>query len=80
MYVYCKNCRKKKLIPENTPHSIAAGIIYYVSLSCNLNINKKDINKTSQISEVTINKCYKKLEKYQEILLPKTIISKYNKI
>ena len=68
----------KKLIPENTPHSIAAGIVYFVSLVCNLNINKKDINQVSKISEVTINKCYKKLEKYENSLIPKTIVQKYN--
>ena len=68
----------QKLIPENTPHSIAAGIVYFVSLICNLNISKKDINQISKISEVTINKCYKKLEKYEEKLIPKTIVQKYN--
>ena len=68
----------KKLIPENTPHSIAAGIVYFVSLVCNLNINKKDINQVSKISEVKINKCYKKLEKYENALIPKTIVQKYN--
>ena len=35
---------KKDLIPENTPHSIAAGIVYYVSQVCNLNICKKKVN------------------------------------
>ena len=73
-----KNVENKKLIPENTPHSIAAGIVYFVSIMCNLNINKKDINYVSQISEVTINKCFKKLEKYENILIPKTIVQKYN--
>jgi transcription initiation factor TFIIB len=68
----------KKLIPENTPHSIAAGIIYYVSLNCNLNITKKDIHQISQISEVTINKCCKKLEKYHNMLIPNSILQKYN--
>ena len=71
----------KKLIPENTPHSIAAGVVYYVSISCNLNISKKDINQTSRISEVTINKCCKKLEKIEKDsfvkLIPKTILNKY---
>lgn len=67
----------KKLIPENTPHSIAAGIIYFISLVCNLNINKKDINKVSSISEVTINKCSNKLDKYKNILVPPVIINKY---
>lgn len=68
----------QKLIPENTPHSIAAGIVYFVSLICNLNISKKNINHISKISEVTINKCYKKLEKYENKLIPKTIVEKYN--
>lgn len=69
----------QKLIPENTPHSISAGIVYFVSLLCNLNISKKDINHVSKISEVTINKCFKKLEKYESKLVPKTIIEKYNR-
>lgn len=70
--------KTQNLIPENTPHSIAAGIIYYISLNCNLNVSKKDINEASQISEVTINKCYKKLENYKDILIPQTVIQKYN--
>ena len=69
----------KKYIPENTPNSIAAGIIYYVSLHCNLNISKKQIHNISTISEVTINKCCKKLEIYHDNILPKSIIEKYNK-
>ena len=66
------------LIPENTPHSIASGIVYFVSVVCNLNINKKTINNISEISEVTINKCYKKLSKLQSQLIPKSILEKYN--
>jgi transcription initiation factor TFIIIB Brf1 subunit/transcription initiation factor TFIIB len=68
----------KKFIPENTPHSIAAGIVYYISLQCNLNIDKRDIHMVSQISEVTINKCCKKLEKFNDRLLPRTVLEKYN--
>jgi len=53
-----------KIIYENTPPSIAAGSIYlYVRIN-NINISKKDISNISKISEVTINKCYKKLEEY----------------
>lgn len=66
------------LIPENTPHSIAGGIIYFVSQVCNLNITKTAINNVSKISEVTINKCYKKLEIYKTTLIPETILLKYN--
>jgi transcription initiation factor TFIIB len=68
---------KMNLIPENTPHSIAGGIIYFVSQVCNLNINKLLINNISKISEVTINKCYKKLDKIKEDLIPKIILKKY---
>jgi transcription initiation factor TFIIB len=65
------------IMPENTPHSIAAGIIYFVSHFCNLNVSKGNIKSVSEISEVTINKCFKKLEKNKDILLPDVIINKY---
>jgi transcription initiation factor TFIIIB Brf1 subunit/transcription initiation factor TFIIB len=68
---------KNNLIPENTPHSIAAGIIYFVSQTCNLNVSKKDVNRITEISEVTINKCYKKLEQLTDSLIPKIILEKY---
>ena len=66
------------LIPENTPHSIAAGIIYFVSQECHLNISKNAINNISEISEVTINKCYKKLDLIKDKLIPKQILQKYS--
>jgi transcription initiation factor TFIIB len=68
---------KNNIIPENTPHSIASGIIYFVSHNCQLNVSKKDIHTISEISEVTINKCFKKLNKIKEQLLPQTILKKY---
>jgi len=64
-------------IPENTPHSIAAGIVYFISELCNINISKKDVNKVSEISEVTINKCYKKLFDIRTQLVPPSILKKY---
>jgi len=70
--------QKNGLIPENTPHSIAAGIIYFVSNKCNINITKKEVNNISEISEVTINKCYKKLDTMKDYLIPKQIYDKYN--
>ncbi len=68
---------KNNLIPENTPHSVAAGIVYFVSQTCNLNVSKKNVNTVSEISEVTINKCYKKLDKIRNDLIPGVIIKKY---
>jgi transcription initiation factor TFIIB len=69
--------QSNNLIPENTPHSIAAGIIYFVAQECNLNVTKKQVNEVSEISEVTINKCYKKLESMKDHLVPRIILKKY---
>ena len=70
----------QKIIPENTPHSVAAGIVYFVSQSCKLNVSKRDVNLVSEISEVTINKCYKKLNKMRTNLIPSVILKKYSSI
>jgi transcription initiation factor TFIIIB Brf1 subunit/transcription initiation factor TFIIB len=68
---------KTKLIPENTPHSISAGIVYFVCQKCNLSITKKMITTISKISEVTINKCFKKLELQETKLIPPHLLKKY---
>ena len=68
---------KKDIMPENTPPSIAAGVVYFISQICKLNISKRDVKNVSETSEVTINKCYKKLEKIKEDLIPLTILKKY---
>ena len=70
---------KIDVMTENTPPSIAAGIVYFVAQLCKLNISKKEVKNVSETSEVTINKCYKKLEKIinTENLIPATILKKY---
>jgi hypothetical protein len=67
-------------MPENTPPSIAAGVVYFISQLCKINITKKDVKNVSEISEVTINKCYKKLEKISkdQQIIPSSIVKKYN--
>jgi len=42
-----------------------------------LDANKRNIHQISEISEVTINKCCKKLEKYEDELIPPMIRRKY---
>ena len=49
-------------ISDVRPDSFAAGIILLYSKNNKLPISKKDISIISNISEVTINKCYKKIE------------------
>jgi transcription initiation factor TFIIB len=65
------------IITDNTPNSIAAGIIYFVAQSCNLNISKSDIRQVCGVSEVTINKCFKKMENIRSQLIPQCILEKY---
>jgi transcription initiation factor TFIIIB Brf1 subunit/transcription initiation factor TFIIB len=67
----------KDMMPENTPHSIAAGVVYFISQLCKLNVSKKDVKTISEISEVTINKIHKKLELLQDELVPAVILAKY---
>jgi len=71
--------QKNNLMPENAPQSIAAGTVYFISQSCNLNVSKKSVFNVSKISEVTINKCFKKLDVIKNTLIPKVILDKYKK-
>lgn len=64
-------------ISDNTPHAIAAGIVFFISKACNLPISKTDIKGICGVSEVTINKCFKKLEHMREGLIPACILQKY---
>ena len=60
-----KKCEDLNLINDNTPPAMASGCIYlYVKLK-NLSIDKKEISEICKISEVTVNKCAKKLEDNQ---------------
>lgn len=61
---------QESLIPENTPNSIAAGAVWFVSVLLDLGVKRKDISTISEISEVTINKCYKKLVSHKSTLVP----------
>jgi len=70
---------KNSIILDNAPHAIASGIVYFISVNCNLDITKLEIKQISGISEVTINKCFKKLENTRDVLIPKCILEKYEK-
>jgi transcription initiation factor TFIIB len=58
------------LIPENTPHAVAAGLVYFVANVCGARVTKRDVSAVSDISEVTINKCYKKLVPLRTKVVP----------
>ena len=66
------------MITDNIPQAIAAGIVYFVGFNCNQNLAKQDIKHITGVSEVTINKCYKKLDEMKEKLIPPVILNKYS--
>ena len=72
-----KKVENQNIILDNTPHAIAAGVIFFISQNCNLNISKFEIKQICGISEVTINKCFKKLDNHKEKLIPIFILNKY---
>lgn len=61
---------KDDSITDKTPQSIAAGIVYFISQNCNLGVSKNEIHNICGVSEVTINKCYQKINTYRDKLLP----------
>ncbi|PNH10994.1 putative transcription initiation factor IIB-like protein [Tetrabaena socialis] len=77
----CKTVMKKAdeigALSENTPPSIAAGIMYLIIMTCKLNVSKQTLSEVCGISQVTICKCYKKLHVNRGKILPKEIIMKY---
>ena len=72
-----KKVESQNIILDNTPHAIAAGIVYFISYNCNLDITKLEIKQICGISEVTINKCFKKLNNLKDVLIPECILNKY---
>ena len=56
------------IVSENTPPSVAAGTIYLCSMVYGWEISKKDLSESCDISQVTVNKCYKKMLVYQDLL------------
>lgn len=68
---------KEDYINDNTPQSVAAGIIYFVGQTCHLNFSKSDVRNVANVSEVTINKCFKKIDMLKDKLVPSCILEKY---
>ena len=75
-----KKIEQTGCISDNTPHSIAAGIVYFVAQTCNSSISKMDVKQVCGVSEVTINKCFKKMELLKEKLVPQVILHKYQEL
>ena len=66
------------VISDNTPQSSAAGITFFVASVCGLSVSKSNIKAICGVSEVTVNKCYRKLLIIKDKIIPKCIMLKYN--
>jgi len=62
-----KLCETLDLVNDNTPPAMASGCIYLYLKHHKIKIDKKEISDICRISEVTVNKCSKKIESVKEI-------------
>tara|TARA_B110000208_G_C11796760_1_gene439977 strand:- start:494 stop:1498 length:1005 start_codon:yes stop_codon:yes gene_type:complete len=60
----------ENLVDDNTAPSIAAGSIFMACMILEENISKKTVAESCKTSEVTISKCYKKLNENKLLILP----------
>ena len=65
----CKKAEKLSVVSRNAPSSIVAGVIYLLSDHFNLGISKKEISEKCNISQVTISKCFHKMNENKIFLL-----------
>ena len=72
-----KKIENNSIVCDNTPQSSAAGIVFFVAQICTLSITKTDIKNICGVSEVTINKCFRKLDSIRNKLVPQCILDKY---
>jgi transcription initiation factor TFIIB len=76
----CRNIVKLDLATNHQPISIAAVSMIIMIQFYKLNINRKTISEIFEISEVTTSKVYKKIEKYQQILLDDSLVEEILKM
>ncbi len=66
--IIASRIKQLNILSENTPSSIAASILYLISTVYNLDISKEYICSKINISNVTITKSFKTLNKHKNIL------------
>jgi len=75
----CNYTEANDMLIKHIPVSRTAGCIYFVCFHLNIPITFLDISKICDISEVTVKKCYQKINKFTDELLLNTEISRYIK-
>lgn len=74
----CLKLEWQNVLPENTPQAIAASVVFFISAVFGLDITKKQIKDRIDLSEVTITKCYKKIDAIKERLVPASVLERYS--
>jgi transcription initiation factor TFIIIB Brf1 subunit/transcription initiation factor TFIIB len=64
-----KFIENNEIMNDNSPTSSAAGILYYYSTVKNLGYTKKRFAKACNVSEVTIIKCFKIINNYNDFII-----------
>ena len=66
----CKNISeyiiRNNMLSCHRVDSVAAGIVYFISDICRLNITRRQLSESCNIGETTITNCYKKLHSLYE--------------
>lgn len=62
--IICDEIDKHKILDKHNPLSRTTTVIYYVSIKYNIALSKQQIVEVCKVSEVTINKCYAKLQAF----------------
>ena len=66
--ILCERTIKLGILKNNTPPSVAGGIVYLLITKLKLDVSKVALINIIKISEVTLNKTFKKLSNYTDIL------------
>jgi transcription initiation factor TFIIB len=66
--IICERSHKLGILKNNTPPSIAGGIVFLILMKLNIKVPKNKLINIIKISEVTLNKTYKKLNNCSEYL------------
>lgn len=81
IYMVCKSLcsyiEDNDLLIKHIPVSRTAGSIYFTCIHLKVNITFEAISQVCDISEVTIKKCYQKINKFKDELLANTLLKRY---
>lgn len=74
-----KKVERMGVLSRSSPSSVTAGILYFIGHVCNLpHVTKHNVHLVCDMSEVTINSCFRKLNSIREQLIPPSILAKYS--